>query len=138
VHAVRVCARARACVCVCVCVRACVCVCGGGGGGGGGGGDHAALPRADTHTPRNLPPPLLHRCQGYAIGNGVTDDVTDGNAYVEFAASKSLIPQTLYRAIMAACNGSTWAPPPGSRCARQGGRVCVGAMCAVCCVLCAV
>ncbi len=54
--------------------------------------------------------------QGYLVGNGVTDDVFDGNAYMPFMASKSLISEVQLERAREACNGNFWDTPKGSRC----------------------
>ncbi|CAG9465549.1 unnamed protein product [Pedinophyceae sp. YPF-701] len=48
------------------------------------------------------------RLEGYAVGNGCTDPVYDGNAYVPFAAGMSLIPQRLYDVAFTACGGGSF------------------------------
>jgi serine carboxypeptidase-like clade 1 len=53
--------------------------------------------------------------QGYLIGNGVTDDVFDGDAYLPFAAAKSLISKAQLEAAYTTCNGSFWNAAEGSR-----------------------
>jgi hypothetical protein len=55
--------------------------------------------------------------QGYLIGNGVTDDVFDGNAYLPFAAGKSLISELQLKRAAEACQGNFWDWKSGSRCA---------------------
>lgn len=56
--------------------------------------------------------------QGYAIGNGVTDEEFDGDATIPFAFYKSLLSARQAAVLARACNGSYWDPPPGSACAR--------------------
>ena len=51
--------------------------------------------------------------QGYAIGNGVTDDEVDGNAIIPFAYGKSLLGTQLYMDLMQECQGSFWNVTPG-------------------------
>lgn len=46
--------------------------------------------------------------QGYAVGNGVTDDQVDGNAIIPFAYGKSLLSAHLYTDLMQTCQGSFW------------------------------
>jgi len=46
--------------------------------------------------------------KGYLVGNGVTDDVFDGNAYIPFIYGHGLIPDTLYAQLENACNGNYW------------------------------
>ena len=46
--------------------------------------------------------------QGYAIGNGVTDDEVDGNAIVPFAYRKALLSTELYTKLMQECQGNFW------------------------------
>lgn len=53
--------------------------------------------------------------QGYLVGNGVTDDEFDGNAYLPFAAGKSLISELELQRAKEACNGSFWQYEDGSR-----------------------
>lgn len=53
--------------------------------------------------------------QGYLVGNGVTDDEFDGNAYMPFAASKSLISQLQLQRATEACKGNFWDVKSGSR-----------------------
>lgn len=60
--------------------------------------------------------------KGYLIGNGVTDDVFDGNAYLPFAAGKSLISELQLQRASEACNGNFWDVERGSRWARHSGR----------------
>lgn len=54
--------------------------------------------------------------QGYLIGNGVTDDEYDGNAYLPFAAGKSLISELQLQRAKEVCNGNFWDVKLGSRC----------------------
>ena len=61
---------------------------------------------------------LWHGGQGYAIGNGVTDEQFDGDATIPFAFFKSLISARQFAALARACNSSYWDPPAGSACAR--------------------
>jgi hypothetical protein len=56
----------------------------------------------------------LNTTQGYAIGNGVTDDEFDGNAYVQFMSAKSIVSQATVQRLDEACNGSFWDAPHGS------------------------
>lgn len=58
--------------------------------------------------------------QGYLIGNGVTDDEFDGNAYLPFAAGKSLITELQLQRATEACNGSFWDFEGGSRSGEGG------------------
>ena len=51
---------------------------------------------------------MLLVAQGYAVGNGVTDDEVDGNAIIPFAYGKSLLSMQLYTDLMQACQGSFW------------------------------
>ncbi|KAI3853691.1 hypothetical protein MKW98_025208 [Papaver atlanticum] len=46
--------------------------------------------------------------KGYMVGNGVTDEVFDGNALVPFAHGMALISGSLFEDVTAACNGSFW------------------------------
>lgn len=54
--------------------------------------------------------------RGLAIGNGVTDDVYDGNAYMQYAAAKSLISQVDYARMMQECRNNFWDAAKDSRC----------------------
>nr|QOL01248.1 putative extracellular protein TR9_053b [Trebouxia lynnae] len=54
--------------------------------------------------------------QGYAIGNGVTDDEVDGNAIIPFAYGKALLSTQLYMDLMQECNGSFWNATKGTQC----------------------
>ncbi|OVA04090.1 Peptidase S10 [Macleaya cordata] len=47
--------------------------------------------------------------KGYMVGNGVSDEVFDGNALVPFAHGMGLISDDLFEAVTTACNGSFWA-----------------------------
>lgn len=51
--------------------------------------------------------------QGYLIGNGVADDVFEGNGQWEFAHGMGLIDPAIYADLQAACNNSFWNPPAG-------------------------
>lgn len=42
---------------------------------------------------------------GYMVGNGVTDTEVDGDAFVPFAAGKSLISRELHHDLVKACDG---------------------------------
>ncbi|RZC47326.1 hypothetical protein C5167_040267 [Papaver somniferum] len=46
--------------------------------------------------------------KGYMVGNGVTDEVFDGNALVPFAHGMALISDNLFEDVTTACNGSFW------------------------------
>ncbi|KAI3853692.1 hypothetical protein MKW98_025209 [Papaver atlanticum] len=46
--------------------------------------------------------------KGYMVGNGVTDEVFDGNALVPFAHGMALISDNLFQDVTTACNGSFW------------------------------
>ncbi|KAI3934375.1 hypothetical protein MKW92_032579 [Papaver armeniacum] len=46
--------------------------------------------------------------KGYMVGNGVTDEVFDGNALVPFAHGMALISGSLFEDVTAACNGNFW------------------------------
>ncbi|WOL14403.1 serine carboxypeptidase 1 [Canna indica] len=48
--------------------------------------------------------------KGYMVGNGVTDDVFDGDALVPFAFGMGLISSQMYQAVKTACQGSYWNP----------------------------
>ncbi|KAL7081806.1 hypothetical protein ACP275_14G061600 [Erythranthe tilingii] len=53
--------------------------------------------------------PILN-LKGYMVGNGVTDDVFDGNALVPFAHGMGLISDELFEAVNAECNGNYYNP----------------------------
>jgi len=46
--------------------------------------------------------------QGILVGNGVTDQVFDGNAFPSFAAGHALISQTLYSNLQTSCSNEYW------------------------------
>ncbi|XP_047957115.1 serine carboxypeptidase 1-like [Salvia hispanica] len=48
--------------------------------------------------------------KGYLVGNGVADDVFDGNALVPFAHGMGLISDELYEAVNSECNGAYYNP----------------------------
>lgn len=48
--------------------------------------------------------------KGYMVGNGVTDEVYDGNALVPFAHGMGLISDDMFQETNAACNESYWNP----------------------------
>lgn len=79
---------------------------------------YAVLSTAPSHiTHGTMLTTCAHLClaQGYLIGNGVTDDEFDGNAYLPFAAGKSLITELQLQRAKEACNGSFWEIEGGSR-----------------------
>ena len=45
---------------------------------------------------------------GYMVGNGVTDSEVDGDAFVPFAAGKSLISREMHHDLLEACGGTYW------------------------------
>ncbi|XP_073050557.1 serine carboxypeptidase 1-like [Primulina eburnea] len=49
--------------------------------------------------------PILH-LKGYMVGNGVTDDVIDGNALVPFVHGMGLISEELFEEVTIQCNGN--------------------------------
>ncbi|CAN1263937.1 Serine carboxypeptidase-like 20 [Linum perenne] len=49
--------------------------------------------------------------KGYMIGNGVTDDVFDGNALVPFARGMGLISDDLFQEVTKECKGNFYNPP---------------------------
>ncbi|KAJ3671950.1 hypothetical protein LUZ60_008029 [Juncus effusus] len=53
--------------------------------------------------------PILN-FKGYMVGNGVCDDVFDGDALVPFAHGMGLISDDLFQTVNAACKGSYWNP----------------------------
>lgn len=70
----------------------------------------------NTHAVHTLYERCTHTApalQGYAIGNGVTDDEVDGNAIIPFAYGKSLLGTQLYMDLMHECQGSFWNVTPG-------------------------
>lgn len=54
--------------------------------------------------------------QGYAVGNGVTDDEVDGNAIIPFAHGKALLSTRLYKDLMHECQGNFWNATKGTPC----------------------
>ena len=54
--------------------------------------------------------------QGYAVGNGVTDDEVDGNAIIPFAYGKALLSTGLYMELMQECQGNFWNASKGTIC----------------------
>ncbi|KAL3649257.1 carbohydrate-binding module 1 protein [Castilleja foliolosa] len=56
--------------------------------------------------------------QGYMVGNGVTDDVFDGNALVPFAHGMGLISDELFETVNAECKGNYF-NPTGENCQSQ-------------------
>jgi FlaG/FlaF family flagellin (archaellin) len=71
-------------------------------------------PTPHTHTTTTTTTTTV---QGYLVGNGVTDDEFDGNAYLPFAAGKSLISELTLQRASQACGGHFWNGTRGSRCA---------------------
>lgn len=53
--------------------------------------------------------PILN-FKGYMVGNGVTDDVFDGNALVPFAHGMGLISDQLFEEVSKVCNGNFYGP----------------------------
>ncbi|KAJ4956750.1 hypothetical protein NE237_013533 [Protea cynaroides] len=53
--------------------------------------------------------PILN-FKGYMVGNGVTDEVFDGNALVPFTHGMGLISDDLYEETQSACQGNYWSP----------------------------
>ncbi|XP_043703467.1 serine carboxypeptidase 1-like [Telopea speciosissima] len=51
--------------------------------------------------------------KGYMVGNGVTDEVFDGNALVPFVHGMGLISDDLYEETLKACQGNYWNPASG-------------------------
>ncbi|KAI3526435.1 hypothetical protein L1887_05688 [Cichorium endivia] len=49
--------------------------------------------------------------KGYIIGNGVCDDVFDGNAFVPFARGMGLISEKMYQDATRECKGKFYKPP---------------------------
>ena len=54
--------------------------------------------------------------QGYAVGNGVTDDEVDGNAIIPFAYGKALLSTDLYTEVVHECQGNFWNATKGDTC----------------------
>ena len=54
--------------------------------------------------------------QGYAVGNGVTDDEVDGNAIIPFAYGKALLSTELYTDTVQECQGNFWNVTKGELC----------------------
>ena len=52
--------------------------------------------------------------QGYAVGNGVTDDEVDGNAIIPFAYGKALLSTDLYTEVVHECQGNFWNTTKGN------------------------
>ncbi|XP_016504046.1 serine carboxypeptidase-like 20 [Nicotiana tabacum] len=48
--------------------------------------------------------------KGYMVGNGVTDDIIDGNALVPFAHGMGLISDELFEEVTTLCNGNFYEP----------------------------
>ena len=46
--------------------------------------------------------------QGYAVGNGVTDEEIDGNAVIPFAYGQSLLSHEQYHRVHRECQGNFW------------------------------
>ncbi|KAK6145164.1 hypothetical protein DH2020_021984 [Rehmannia glutinosa] len=60
--------------------------------------------------------------KGYMVGNGVTDDVFDGNALVPFAHGMGLISDELFEAVNTECHGNYY-NPMGDNCEDKLARV---------------
>lgn len=54
--------------------------------------------------------------QGYATGNGVADDVYDGNGQAEFAYNMGLLDPPTYVHLRDVCHGAFWNATPGGCC----------------------
>jgi len=54
--------------------------------------------------------------KGILVGNGVTSDIFDGDAWIPFVYGHGLIDIDLYNKTYIACNGSYWNPQPDSEC----------------------
>ncbi|KAK6145157.1 hypothetical protein DH2020_021977 [Rehmannia glutinosa] len=65
--------------------------------------------------------PILN-LKGYMVGNGVTDDVFDGNALVPFAHGMGLISDELFEAVNTECHGNYY-NPMGDNCEDKLARV---------------
>ena len=53
--------------------------------------------------------------QGYAVGNGVTDEEMDGNAVIPFAYGQSLLSHEQYQRVHRECQGSFWNATQGKQ-----------------------
>ncbi|KAL7228130.1 hypothetical protein ACSBR2_006949 [Camellia fascicularis] len=53
--------------------------------------------------------------KGYMIGNGVTDEIFDGNALVPFAHGMALISDGIFEEVVIACKGN-YSDPPNNNC----------------------
>ncbi|XP_028101415.1 serine carboxypeptidase 1-like [Camellia sinensis] len=49
--------------------------------------------------------------KGYIVGNGVADEIFDGNGLVPFAHGMALIPDEMYEEAMTSCKGNYYNPP---------------------------
>jgi serine carboxypeptidase-like clade 1 len=56
----------------------------------------------------NSDPNTFINIKGVLVGNGVTDQVFDGNAFVPFIYGHSLIPDDMYSQLVEACDGNYW------------------------------
>jgi len=54
--------------------------------------------------------------KGILVGNGVTSDIFDGDAWIPFVYGHGLIDIELYNQTYESCNGSYWNPSPNSEC----------------------
>ncbi|MEW5320025.1 MAG: hypothetical protein WDW38_011130 [Sanguina aurantia] len=54
--------------------------------------------------------------QGYAVGNGCTDERIDGNALPLFGVGKSLLPYGEYMELQESCGGEFWNRTEGTEC----------------------
>ncbi|XP_077228910.1 serine carboxypeptidase 1-like isoform X2 [Tasmannia lanceolata] len=61
--------------------------------------------------------PILN-FKGYMVGNGVTDQIFDGDALVPFAHGMGLISDDLFQEVNSACEGSYW-NPASDRCEKK-------------------
>ncbi|KAG2482615.1 hypothetical protein HYH03_018458 [Edaphochlamys debaryana] len=74
-----------------------------------------ALVKANKKRSGEGQPPLVN-LQGYAIGNGVTDEEADGNAPLHFAAGMGFLDPGAWRRLREACGDAFWNATKGSKC----------------------
>jgi len=53
-------------------------------------------------------PKTMINLKGIIVGNGVTDEMYDGNAFIPFVWGHSLIPDYLYNELLKECEGNYW------------------------------
>ncbi|GMP21748.1 hypothetical protein CsSME_00000053 [Camellia sinensis var. sinensis] len=64
---------------------------------------------SDTHD-FLIKKPIIN-LKGYIVGNGVADEIFDGNGLVPFAHGMALIPDEMYEEAMTSCKGNYYNPP---------------------------